>query len=168
MSQEKIGYGFIALGTLCLVLAVVVALVGVVVALELVPRPADMWPVYFGAVMLAILCCLFYGFGVYLTFGVALFQHLQVNKTGIDITFFQVEKVQPKVLPPEVKQRRQEYAQHNPPPAANAPPFNALTDAPDMAVIPGTDSTSPMYMLDKNFRILDWNEAFSLAFDRTL
>jgi SAM-dependent methyltransferase len=155
MNQEKIGYGSMVVGTICLALVAVLALF---------PRSADMTPVY----VFAVLSCLFYVFGVYLTCGVALFEHVQVNKTGIDITFFQVEKVQPKVLPPEEKRKRQEYAHNNPPPAASAPPFNALTDVPDMAVIPGTDSTIPMYMLDKNFRILDWNEAFSLAFDRTM
>ena len=73
-----------------------------------------------------------------------------------------------KRLPQSLKQRRVAYAQQNPPPAYNAPAFNALTDVPDIGAFPGVDPMVPMYILDRNFRILDWNEAFSLAFDRTM
>lgn len=119
-------------------------------------------------IVVAILIAVFAVLGMYLAFNVLPFQHLQFNKTGIDITFVQVEEIKPRELPPDVKQRREEYARNNPPPAADAPEFSALTDVPDMAGIPGADAMVPMYLLDKNFRILDWNEAFSLAFDRTM
>jgi len=74
----------------------------------------------------------------------------------------------PKALPPEMKRHREEYARHNPPPAFDAPAFNLLTDTPELSSVPGADPMTAMYMLDKNFRILDWNEAFSLAFDHTM
>lgn len=46
--------------------------------------------------------------------------------------------------------------------------FNLFHDAPDLAILPTSDPLRPMYMLDSSFRVLDWNEAFSLAFDYTL
>jgi len=76
--------------------------------------------------------------------------------------------VRRRALPAETKRHREEYARHHPPPAFDAPAFNVLTDTPDLSSVPGADPMTPMYMLDKNFRILDWNEAFSLAFDHTM
>jgi ubiquinone/menaquinone biosynthesis C-methylase UbiE len=50
----------------------------------------------------------------------------------------------------------------------DAPAFNVITDVPDLKVLPLADQMVPMYMLDKNYRVLDWNEAFNLVFDRTM
>src|SRR5262249_17553108 len=77
-------------------------------------------------------------------------------------------QVERKELPPEVKAEREAYAEDKPVPGIDAPPFNLLTDIPDIKGMPGADPMVPMYMLDKNYRILDWNEAFGLAFDRTM
>lgn len=48
------------------------------------------------------------------------------------------------------------------------PPFRLLEDPAVIRPVPGADPTIPIYRLDRNFRILDWNDAFSLAFDGTL
>lgn len=77
-------------------------------------------------------------------------------------------EVEKKELAPELKARRQAYAENKPVPGIDAPPFNVLTDVPDVRGMPGADSMAPMYMLDKNYRILDWNDAFALAFDRSM
>ncbi|MGO9109869.1 MAG: class I SAM-dependent methyltransferase [Thermoguttaceae bacterium] len=78
------------------------------------------------------------------------------------------EQFRQKTLPAAIKKEREEFARKNPPPKHGAPAFNALTDIPDLSGMPGADPMVPMYLLDKNFRILDWNEAFSLAFDHSM
>jgi hypothetical protein len=55
-------------------------------------------------------------------------------------------------------------------PGAGAPSFSALspTVTEDLLVRPSAYPMTPMYLLDNAFRILDWNEAFTVAFDRTM
>jgi ubiquinone/menaquinone biosynthesis C-methylase UbiE len=55
-------------------------------------------------------------------------------------------------------------------PGANAPRFSALspTLTEDLLVRPSAYPMTPMYLLDNAFRIIDWNEAFTVAFDRTM
>jgi ubiquinone/menaquinone biosynthesis C-methylase UbiE len=79
-----------------------------------------------------------------------------------------IADIQPKTLPPDVEEQRRAHAGNRPIPGAAAPAFNVLSDVPDLRVMPLADPMVPMYMLDKNYRILDWNEAFSLVFDRTM
>jgi ubiquinone/menaquinone biosynthesis C-methylase UbiE len=56
-------------------------------------------------------------------------------------------------------------------PGEDAPRFSAISPAPlaeDLLVRPSAYPMTPMYLLDNAFRILDWNEAFTVAFDRSM
>ena len=55
-----------------------------------------------------------------------------------------------------------------PVPGRDAPAFNLVEAALALDATPCADPLVPMYLLDKDYRILDWNRAFSLAFDRTM
>ena len=72
-------------------------------------------------------------------------------------------------LAPEVLEERREIAKTKPTlPGRNAPSFRLLEEKIALSVIPRADPMTPMYMLDTNFRIIDWNDAFSLCFDRSM
>ena len=53
-------------------------------------------------------------------------------------------------------------------PGKDAPPFKILEEQIPLKSLPSADPITPMYILDKHFRILDWNYAFYLAFDRSM
>ncbi len=55
-------------------------------------------------------------------------------------------------------------------PGEDAPEYDLLQHSTtmDLLVRPSAYPETPMYMLDNNFRIVDWNEAFTLAFDKTM
>jgi ubiquinone/menaquinone biosynthesis C-methylase UbiE len=74
----------------------------------------------------------------------------------------------PKDISPQLRAQREAWANTLELPGADAPAFNILTESRDLRVAPGADATVPMYLLDRDFRILDWNSAFALAFDRTM
>ncbi len=76
----------------------------------------------------------------------------------------------PKELAPEVEQQRRGYAatQEHRLPGQFAPAFQLLDEKLALTVTPCADPMTPMYILDRSFRIIDWNLAFSLCFDRTL
>jgi ubiquinone/menaquinone biosynthesis C-methylase UbiE/PAS domain-containing protein len=63
-----------------------------------------------------------------------------------------------------------EIQKERPLPGQDAGKYNALRPilAEDLLVRPSAYPMTPMYLLDNAFRILDWNEAFSIAFDRTM
>jgi ubiquinone/menaquinone biosynthesis C-methylase UbiE len=73
-----------------------------------------------------------------------------------------------RVLDPADEKRRRAFASRRRLPGMDAPAFNVITDVPDLKVLPLADPMVPMYMLDKNYRVLDWNDAFNLVFDRTM
>lgn len=75
---------------------------------------------------------------------------------------------QQKELDPNLKAQRREIAGQRAVPGARAPAFSMLALSLDQSRVPTSHPMVPMYLLDKNFRILDWNEAFSLAFDHTM
>ena len=74
----------------------------------------------------------------------------------------------------ETKAAKESFARERqkdgPLPGDNAPRFSAVaqSNASDLLVRPSAYPMTPMYLLDNAFRILDWNEAFTLAFDRTM
>jgi len=70
--------------------------------------------------------------------------------------------------PPATLAARKAYSASKPLPGGNAPTLKILEDRRDLRIGPGADPTVPSYVLDRNFRIVDWNEAFSLCFDRTM
>lgn len=53
-------------------------------------------------------------------------------------------------------------------PGNDAPEFNVLEEKIALTVTPCSDPMTPMYMLDNNFRIINWNISFSICFDRTM
>lgn len=75
-----------------------------------------------------------------------------------------------KELDPKVEQQRRNYAdrRRSELPDRDAPSFQLLEEKMAITVTPCSDPMIPMYMLDSNFRIIDWNSAFSLCFDRTM
>ncbi|MCI0737357.1 MAG: TIR domain-containing protein [Beijerinckiaceae bacterium] len=86
---------------------------------------------------------------------------------------FETEVVQRK-LEETVRAEKESYAkevkkQHGVP-GADAPQFSALSSTltEDLLVRPSAYPMTPMYLLDNAFRIIDWNEAFTVAFDRTM
>jgi hypothetical protein len=76
----------------------------------------------------------------------------------------------PKELSPEVERERRNYlsGREHQLPGFFAPAFHLLDEKLAITVTPCADPLTPMYMLDRNFRIIDWNLAFSMCFDRTM
>lgn len=73
-------------------------------------------------------------------------------------------------IEPEVLLQRQNLSSQKSKflPGQTAPTFNVLEEKLAFEVTPCSDPMTPMYMLDKNYRIIDWNNAFSACFDRTM
>jgi len=78
-----------------------------------------------------------------------------------------VEKAE---LAPEEKAQKEAFASSLHLPTHDAPPFRILTEQSlsEPGLWPGADPSLPMYTLGKDYRIIDWNKAFSLAFDRSM
>jgi ubiquinone/menaquinone biosynthesis C-methylase UbiE len=108
------------------------------------------------------------GGGATLAFGINPFPKLTAGPITVGEAPSRPNELPLKKLEEETRNKREEYARRNPPPANDARAFNALTDTPDLSSVPTADPMVPMYLLDKNFRILDWNDAFTLAFDHTM
>ena len=96
-------------------------------------------------------------------------------KAAFDFEFLTATEVsQPKEIPVEVKEERRKtietyVEQENTQlPGQYAPDFHVLDEKLALTVTPCADPMTPMYMLDRNFRVIDWNIAFNLCFDRTL
>lgn len=101
------------------------------------------------------------------------------KEKGVDLVFFKSVTTIPaatpaKVLTPEVQIEREAVAEQiravHPLPGDNAPRFSPIlpSNVDELLVRPSAYPMTSMYLLDNNFRILDWNEAFTLAFDRTM
>lgn len=80
------------------------------------------------------------------------------------------EDVKKNELDLGVRRERKSYAETKRLPGRWAPEYSALELAKinKLLVRPSAYPMTPMYMLDSDYRILDWNDAFSLAFDRTM
>jgi len=76
--------------------------------------------------------------------------------------------IEPQVLDSETEASRRAYVADRPVPGADATMDDILRDRLAVKAVPIADRMAPMYLLDDKFRIVDWNEAFSLAFDRTM
>ncbi len=76
----------------------------------------------------------------------------------------------PKELAPELERERRSYSstKEHRLPGYYAPAFQLLDEKLALTVTPCADPMTPMYRLDRNFRIMDWNLAFSMCFDRTM
>ena len=73
-----------------------------------------------------------------------------------------------KTLDAAIEEERRAYAARQDVPGRDAPEFDTLQDKLAFKIIPVSDRMAPMYLLDPHFRVVDWNNAFSLAFDWTL
>jgi len=91
---------------------------------------------------------------------------------GLGITFTPTPTSAPpkRELEPEVLEQRQRISSQKIAeiPGKSAPEFHVLEDKLAFEVTPCSDPMTPMYTLDNNFRIIDWNNAFSACFDRTM
>jgi ubiquinone/menaquinone biosynthesis C-methylase UbiE/PAS domain-containing protein len=86
--------------------------------------------------------------------------------------------IEPKVLDPGTTKAKKSLAEEMrkegrlPDQVQGAPEFNAITatalSADDLAIRPTGYIYTPMYLLDSAYRIIDWNDAFTLAFDKTM
>ena len=87
-----------------------------------------------------------------------------------EVSFGPIDLPPPKQLDPVVEQKRIQIAQRKGPdlPGSQAQDFQLLDEKLLMMVTPRADQMTPMYLLDKEFRIIDWNIAFNLCFDRTI
>lgn len=94
----------------------------------------------------------------------------KVNATGIEMRFAETHLRQHRVLTADERSEKQAFAQTLAPavPGQDAPAFRLTDDLLGLINTPKGSPLVPMYVLDANYRVLDWNEAFSLAFDNTL
>ena len=74
----------------------------------------------------------------------------------------------PKELPREVEVQRRDYVAQKEEQLPGRFDFQLLDEKLAFTGTPCADPMTPMYILDREFRIMDWNIAFSLCFDRTL
>lgn len=126
---------------------------------------------------LAIIGAIFSGSGLLVLLGERLGDALsflaklleRVKVGGVDVIFRPKQPVTLKRrdTPPD-RDSRVDFAQTRRIPGRGAPEFNVLNvlkDMPDTSALPTASPMVPMYRLDKNFRIVEWNDAFNLAFD---
>ncbi len=100
-----------------------------------------------------------------------------LSKDSLAIEFLSPTSTQAtpqKEISLEEKERKRMYAEtyieekNTQLPGQYAPDFQVLDQRLALTVTPCSDPMTPMYMLDSNFRIIDWNIAFNLCFDRTM
>ena len=75
-----------------------------------------------------------------------------------------------RAQPVDIEDRRAVASNYSVP-GAGAPDYSidrVLKEIPDTKTLPTSCPLVPMYRLDKSFKIVDWNDAFSLAFDRSM
>ena len=93
---------------------------------------------------------------------------LRAERTPSSVMAPPLEQFVSKELSEDVRGERESFAEQLPVPGRDAPTFNLVNDFLSFGVTPWADTMVPAYLLDKNYRIVDWNLAFSLAFDRTM
>jgi hypothetical protein len=163
MKRSIMALTFVSLGLLLIVLRWVLGDPPVVVVGLTVPEAVLGWLwVAAGSAMLL---------GVMIPLGLIKKIHLPWGAT-IDVPDVddRVFSIPPRELPREVEVQRRDYAGQNEQqlPGRFAPAFQVLGEKLAFTVTPSADPMTPMYILDREFRIMDWNIAFSLCFDRTL
>jgi ubiquinone/menaquinone biosynthesis C-methylase UbiE len=84
------------------------------------------------------------------------------------------DPIQPRIMDEsEIEEKRKfsdKILEEHKLPGQDAPRFSAVSPnaLDDLLVRPSAHPMTPMYLLDNMFRIIDWNEAFTIAFDRTM
>lgn len=79
-----------------------------------------------------------------------------------------IDEIQPPQLTDQELNSRRRVANKLSLPDDEVPEFNLVEHSLAIEAIPRSDPLVPMYFLDNHFRIVDWNMAFSLAFDRSM
>ncbi len=104
--------------------------------------------------------------GAYLAVG----RYVQLGTGNAFLPEREQPRREPKQLNPELKRERQETLREQgfEPPGSDAPPFSLVSYRSELDALPASNPFVPMYVLDASYRILDWNHAFSLAFDHTM
>jgi ubiquinone/menaquinone biosynthesis C-methylase UbiE len=76
----------------------------------------------------------------------------------------------PRSLDDATRQERVAYSEQVALPARDAPAYSIFDETLGEALrfAPSGFAMTPAYLLDRAYRILDWNEAFGLVFDRTM
>ncbi len=104
------------------------------------------------------------------------------ENASIDVGFADVPAIPPSKPDPipsrtipeseiaEKKKFADKIKDENKLPGQDAPRFSAISSnaIDDLLIRPSAHPMTPMYLLDNMFRIIDWNEAFTIAFDRTM
>ncbi|MGH8475815.1 MAG: class I SAM-dependent methyltransferase [Methylococcales bacterium] len=147
-----------------------VMLVGVVISAHALFADKPASQLYAGV------CVLIIG-AVFLLFGERL-KSLKVGTATLELGEYKYleqsttlqRSVKKKELDDQALKERESYIESKTLPGSGAPDSSALdlARADRLLVRPSAYPLTPMYLLDKDYRILDWNEAFSLAFDRTM
>ncbi|MHC4121298.1 MAG: class I SAM-dependent methyltransferase [Planctomycetota bacterium] len=90
------------------------------------------------------------------------------NSLPPDYEVTQRTRIRRKTMDMRLERERRAHAEKVQVPGADAPQFDAVSSLPSLELLPGMDPMVPTYVLDKDYRIVDWNDAFSLAFDHTI
>lgn len=132
--------------------------------------PAFIFLIIMGCFLMLIAALLILGIRpTRVAFGKNVFELSQVS-TYTETTSLLSKEVVQKTLKKDELEERALYARSKSLPDIEDKEYSAiqLTKVNRLLVIPSGQAMAPMYILDKDYRILDWNEAFSLAFDRTM
>ncbi len=160
MDKNIISYIYIALGIILLVITLGVP--GLIPHLEGVQNDKR---------VLALLLCVSL-FLIILGVTTGMGSTVKSFKVGLfSMSFFQPSTESKRIysLSSVEKKERQEYSRGKSIPGDTATPFSAFNvQSLVLKTLPCADPMTPMYMLDKEYRIIDWNDAFSLAFNYSM
>ncbi len=106
----------------------------------------------------------------YVIYSGQLFSELGYKGMGFKFITSPTTETQKRELEPAILVERQNFSEHirSEIPGQAAPVFHVLEEKLAFEVTPCSDPMTPMYTLDSNFRIIEWNNAFSACFDRTM
>jgi ubiquinone/menaquinone biosynthesis C-methylase UbiE len=153
MTDCKTGLAAAALGVFGL---------GLIVASVVAPRHFPQTVLYIGIG--------FFGMAVFVFLGA---RRIAVGKEGLTVDLGpqpETAAPPPKLLSDEEIREKRHHAelQRDQLPGGDAGQFQLLEESLELTVAPRADPLTPMYVLDKDYRIIDWNTAFSICFDRTM
>ncbi len=113
--------------------------------------------------------------GIYLVFGIVPRSISVGGDDGGKVELHQIEVPEPvvinqKPLDADTQSAHEEFVRDLVLPDKDASEFTPFDPevARALRISPSGFANTPMYLLDRSFRVLDWNEAFSLVFDRTM
>lgn len=142
--------------------ALVVFGLGLIVASVVAPQHFPQTVLYIGIG--------FVGMAVFVFLGA---RRIAVGKEGLTVDLGpppETPAPPPKLLSDDEIREKRHHAelQRDQLPGVDAGQFQLLEESLELTVAPRADPLTPMYVLDKDYRIIDWNTAFSICFDRTM